>query len=62
MGNSRNFKAWQDLNGKIDSTTVYSIINMNEAGEKYSITDMNGVSGNPKKTYSINNMNGESDI
>lgn len=57
-----NFNAWQNLNGKSDSDTVYSITNMNEAKENYSIIDMNGVSRDSTKIYSINNMNGKSDI
>lgn len=57
-----NFNAWQNLNGKSDSDTVYSITNMNEAKENYSIIDMNGISRDSTKIYGINNMNGKSDI
>lgn len=57
-----NFNAWQNLNGKSYSDTAYSITNMNEAKENYSIIDMNGVSRDLTKIYGINNMNGKSCI
>lgn len=58
----KKYMAWQDLNGKQDSDTKYSIINMNDANESYSITNMNGVSENPEIRYSITNMNGVSEF
>jgi len=53
-----NYK-WDDLNGKGNDRKVYSITQMNTAvSERYSLTNMNGVSENKMVSYSLNNMNG----
>ena len=52
--------SWENLNGKSDDNSVYSINNMNNAKDRYSIINMNGTSDNADSFFSFSDMNGMS--